>query len=35
VADGRPGTSGVIWAVLAIIFVLFQMLMLADRGPGE
>lgn len=35
VADGRPGTSGVIWAVLAIIFVLFQMFMVGGSGSGE
>lgn len=33
VTHGRPGTSGAIWAVLAIIFVLFQMLM--GGGSGE
>lgn len=35
VADGHTGTSGLIWAVLAIIFVLFQMLMLGGSGVGE
>ncbi len=35
VADGRPGTSGSIWAVLAIIFVLFQMFMVSGSGSGE
>ncbi|MCE8456521.1 hypothetical protein [Rhodovulum sulfidophilum] len=35
VADGRPGTNGAIWAVLAIIFMLFQMLMVGGSGSGE
>jgi hypothetical protein len=35
VADGHPGKSGVIWAVLAIIFVLFQMFMAGGSGSGE
>ncbi len=35
VADGRPGTSGVIWTVLAIVFVLFQMIMVGGSGSGE
>ena len=35
VADGRPGTSGAIWAVLVIIFLLFQMFMAGGSGPGE
>ncbi|WP_113912977.1 hypothetical protein [Roseovarius dicentrarchi] len=35
VADGRPGISGAIWAVLAIIFLLFQMLMVGGSGSGE
>jgi hypothetical protein len=35
VADGRPGTSSAIWAVLAIIFVLFQMFMVGGAGSGE
>ncbi|MCE8441067.1 hypothetical protein [Rhodovulum sulfidophilum] len=35
VADGRPGTNGAIWAVLAIIFLLFQMLMVGESGSGE
>ena len=34
-AIGRPGTSGAIWAALAIIFVLFQMFMVAGSGSGE
>ncbi|MFC3085023.1 hypothetical protein [Tabrizicola soli] len=32
VAGGRPGTSGAIWAVLGIVFVLFQMFMLGGSG---
>lgn len=35
VADSRPGTSGAIWAVLAILFVLFQMVMNGGSGSGE
>lgn len=35
VADGHPGKSGVIWAVLTIIFVLFQMFMVGGSGSGE
>lgn len=35
VADGRPGTSGAIWAVLAIIFVLFQTFIVVGSGSGE
>jgi len=35
VALGRPGTSGAIWAVLAIIFALFQMFMVGGSGSGE
>ncbi|SFR11469.1 hypothetical protein [Poseidonocella sedimentorum] len=35
VAIGRPGTSGAIWAVLAIIFVLIQMFMVGGSGSGE
>ena len=34
-ADGRPGTSGAIWAVLAIIVLLFQMFMVGGSGSGE
>lgn len=34
-AVGRPGTSGAIWAVLAIIILLFQMLMVGGSGSGE
>ncbi|WP_050929502.1 hypothetical protein [Aestuariivita boseongensis] len=33
--DGRPATSGAIWAVLAIIFILFQILMVGGSGSGE
>ncbi|KAA9008124.1 hypothetical protein [Histidinibacterium aquaticum] len=32
---GQPGTSGVIWAVLAITFVLFQVLTFGGSGAGE
>ena len=35
VADGRLGKSGAIWAVLAIIFALFQMFMFGGSGSGE
>jgi hypothetical protein len=37
VADGRPGTSGTLWAVLAIIFMLFSdvSLMVGGLGSGE
>ena len=35
VAGGRPATSGAIWAVLAIIFVLFQIFMVGGSGSGE
>lgn len=34
-ADSRPGRSRVIWAVLAFIFVLFQMLVIGGPGSGE
>ncbi|GHF68772.1 hypothetical protein [Seohaeicola zhoushanensis] len=34
-AVGRPGTSGAIWAALAIIFVLFQMFIVGASGSGE
>ena len=34
-ADGRPGTSRAIWALFAIIFVLFQVVMLVGSGSGE
>jgi hypothetical protein len=35
VAGGRPGTGGAIWAVLAIIFLLFQMFTVGGSGSGE
>ncbi|QEW19455.1 hypothetical protein LA6_001645 [Marinibacterium anthonyi] len=35
VADGSRGISGAIWAVLAIIIVLFQMFMAGGSGSGE
>lgn len=35
VAVGRQGTSGTIWAILAFIFVLFQMFMVGGSGSGE
>lgn len=35
VTVGRPGTSGVIWAVLAFIFVLFHMFKVGGSGSGE
>ncbi|MEQ9037228.1 MAG: hypothetical protein RIE24_02625 [Silicimonas sp.] len=35
VAEGHSGTSGVIWAVLAIIVVLFQVLTFGGSGSGE
>ena len=35
VVDGHPSKSGAIWAVLAIIFVLFQMFMVGGSGSGE
>jgi hypothetical protein len=35
VAVVRPGTSGSIWGVLAIILVLFQMFMVYGSGSGE
>ncbi len=34
-AGGRPGKSGAIWTVLAIIFVLFQMFMVGGSGSDE
>jgi len=34
-ADGRPGKNGVIWAVLTIIFLLFQIFMIGGTGAGE
>ncbi|PRY84362.1 hypothetical protein [Donghicola tyrosinivorans] len=35
VTGDRPGTSGAIWAVLAIVFLLFQMFMVDGSGSGE
>jgi hypothetical protein len=35
VADSRPGMSGAIWTVLAIIFLLFQMFIIGGSGSGE
>ena len=35
VAEGHPSSSGAIWAVLAIIFVLFQVLTSGGWGSGE
>ncbi len=35
VADGRLGKSGAIWAILAIIFVLFQVLTVGGSGLGK
>lgn len=35
VADGRPGKSGTIWLVLALIFMLFQIFMGGSSGSGE
>jgi hypothetical protein len=35
VADGRRGMSGVIWTVLAIVFLLFQVLTFGGSGPGQ
>lgn len=35
VADGHSKTIGVIWAILAIIFVLFQVLTFGGSGSGE
>lgn len=35
VADQRPGKSGAIWAALAIIFVLLQILGFGGSGSGE
>jgi hypothetical protein len=34
-ADGRLRKSGVIWTVIAIIFVLFQTLMVGGSGSGK
>ena len=35
VADGRLGSSGAIWTILAIIFVLFQVLFVGGSGSGQ
>jgi hypothetical protein len=35
VAGGSPVTGGAIWAVLAIILLLFQMFMVGGSGSGE
>jgi hypothetical protein len=35
VADGRLGSSGPIWTILAIIFVLFQVLTVGGSGSGK
>ncbi|WP_299854922.1 hypothetical protein [uncultured Roseobacter sp.] len=35
VTGDRPGTSGAIWALLAIVFLLFQMFMVGGSGSGE
>ena len=35
VADGRWGTSGAFWTILAIIFVLFQVLTIGGSGSGD
>ncbi|MFD1342259.1 hypothetical protein [Litorisediminicola beolgyonensis] len=35
VCGGRPETSGAIWTVIALIFVLFQMFMVGGSGSGE
>ena len=35
VTGDRPGTSGAIWAVLPIIFLLFMMFMVGGSGSGE
>ncbi len=35
VADGRLGTSGAFWMILAIILVLFQVLTVGGSGSGE
>ncbi len=34
VADGRPGTSGAIWVVLALILLLFQIFKIGGWGSG-
>jgi hypothetical protein len=35
VADGRLGKGGAIWTILAIIFVLFQVLTFGGSGSGK
>lgn len=35
VADRRSGTSGAVWAVLAIILLLFQTIFFGGAGSGE
>ena len=35
VANGRPETSGAIWTVIAIIFLLFQMFIVGWSGSGQ
>ncbi|MDO6588330.1 hypothetical protein Q4543_22825 [Salipiger sp. 1_MG-2023] len=35
VADGRPGTSGAIWTVLAIIFLMLLIFIVGGSGSGE
>lgn len=35
VVVGRPGTSGAIWAVLAVVLLLIQMFMAGGSGSGE
>lgn len=35
VADGRLGSSGLIWTILAIIFVLFQVSFVGGSGSGQ
>ncbi|PHO02164.1 hypothetical protein CSC82_19815 [Rhodobacteraceae bacterium 4F10] len=35
VAGDRPGTSRAIWAVFAIVFLLFQMFIVGGSGLGE
>lgn len=35
VADGQLGTGGAIWTILAIAFLLAQMLLVGDAGSGE
>jgi hypothetical protein len=35
VANGRPGMSGVIWTVLAIVLLLYQVLTFGGSAPGQ